>query len=212
MAELGKRRGLRVVRGSADVREPGRAEDGPAGEADLDLIRRIAGQKDREAFEILYRRYYSRLYHYLRHLLRREEIVGEILNDVMMVVWKRAETFEARSKPSTWILGIAHNKAMKALARISRAPRQAAPEVVDALEDPAPVDERARRELVMVLRSALEGLSAEQRVVIELTCHYGYSYKEIARLTGVPVNTVKTRMFYARKRLREAWPGREVEP
>jgi RNA polymerase sigma-70 factor (ECF subfamily) len=211
LTELGKRRGLRVVRGSADVGEPARVEDGPVAEADLGLIRRIAGQ-DREAFEILYRRYYPRLYHYLRHLLRREEIVCEILNDVMIVVWQRAETFEARSKPSTWILGIAHNKAMKALARISRAPRRVAPEVVDTLEDPAPVDERARRELIMILRSALEGLSAEQRVVIELTCHYGYSYKEIASLTGVPVNTVKTRMFYARKRLREAWPGREVEP
>ncbi len=211
MAELGKRRGLRVVRGSADVEEPARVENGPVAEADLALIRRVAGQ-DREAFEILYRRYYTRLYHYLRHLLRREEIVCEILNDVMIVVWQRAETFEARSKPSTWILGIAHNKAMKALARISRAPRRVAPEVVDTLEDPAPVNERARRELIMILRSALEGLSAEQRVVIELTCQYGYSYKEISRLTGVPVNTVKTRMFYARKRLREAWPGREVEP
>jgi RNA polymerase sigma-70 factor (ECF subfamily) len=193
------------------VREPGRAGDGPVAEDDLALIRRIA-KKDREAFEILYRRYYPRLYHYLRHLLRREEIVCEILNDVMIVVWQKGATFKARSKPSTWILGIAHNKATKALARISRSPRQVAPEVVEALEDPAPIEELARRELILVLRSALEGLSAEQRVVIELTSHYGYSYKEIARLTGVPVNTVKTRMFYARKRLREAWPDREVEP
>lgn len=211
MTELGKRKGLRVIRGSAEDREQARVEDGRVGEADLALIRRIS-EKDREAFEILYRRYYPRLYHYLRHILRREEIVCEILNDVMIVVWQRAGTFKARSKLSTWILGIAHNKAVKTLTRISRDPRPVAPEVIESLEDPAPVNERARRELVMILRSALEGLSAEQRVVIELTCHYGYSYKEIARMTGVPVNTVKTRMFYARKRLREAWPGREVEP
>lgn len=211
MTELGKRRGLRVIRGSADARDSTGIEDAQAAEADLALIHRIA-KHDREAFEVLYRRFYPRLYHFLRHLLRREEIVCEILNDVMIVVWQKAATFEGRSKPSTWILGIAHKKAMKALARLSRAPRPVAPEVVDALEDPEPADERARRDLIMVLQSALEGLSAEQRVVVELTCHYGYSYKEIARLTGVPMNTVKTRMFYARKRLREVWPGQEVEP
>jgi len=210
LVELRERRGLRVVGGSANPRGPGETEYGPVAVADAALIRLIA-KKDREAFETLYHRYYPRLYHYLRHHLRREEEVGEILNDVMIVVWQKAATFAARSKPSTWILGIAHNKAMKALSRISRSPRQLAPEVVDALEDPAQVDEQARRELIMVLESALENLSAEQRVVVELTCHHGYSYKEIAHLTGVSVNTVKTRMFYARKRMREAWPSLEVD-
>ena len=210
MVEIRERRGLRVVGGSAVPQRPGETEYGPVAETDAALIRLIA-RKDREAFETLYHRYYPRLYLYLRHHLRGEEMAGEILNDVMIVVWQRAATFEGRSKPSTWILGIAYNKAMKALSRISRSPGQLAPEVVDNLEDPTQVDEHARRELIMVLESVLESLSAEQRVVVELTCHHGYSYKEIARLTGVSVNTVKTRMFYARKRMREAWPGLEVD-
>jgi len=187
----------------------------PAAESDIELVRRIA-QQDRQAFETLYHRIYPRLQGYLLRLVAREEMVGEILNDVMLVVWQKASSFEGRSQPSTWILGIAYNKAIKRLRQLSSQPLPIPPAVVDTFEDTSQTEEQSRRELILSLQSALESLSPEQRAVVELTCHYGYSYKEIAALTNVPVNTVKTRMFYARKRLKEAWPGpqadSEIEP
>lgn len=174
---------------------------------DTNLLRSVARQ-DREAFEVLYRRYYPRLYRYLLRLVRRSEMVAEIVNDVMMVVWQRAGSFEERSQPSTWILGIAYRKGVKALRGLASQPVAVSPETAASFEDPEPARRQADLETAMVLQSVLEGLSAEQRAVVELTYHYGYSYREIAQITGVPVNTVKTRMFYARKRLKEAWSDR----
>jgi RNA polymerase sigma factor (sigma-70 family) len=172
---------------------------------DLALLRRVAA-KDRKAFEALYHLYYRRLFGYLLKLTRRAELVEEVLNDVMLAVWKGAPSFDGRSRPSTWIFGIAYHKALKALAR-----RPA--ELEEERERPEPVDteepERlaARRELAGVLSRALGALSPEHRAVVELTYYYGLAYQEIAEIVGCPVNTVKTRMFHARRRLRELLPG-----
>jgi RNA polymerase sigma factor (sigma-70 family) len=178
---------------------------------ELSLLHRIA-QKDRGAFEELYTIYYRRLFSYLFKLTRRAELVEEVLNDVMLVIWKKAASFDGRSRPSTWIFGIAYHKAMKALAK-GRPAEQASgsrdERERDALE---PVDREepesllARRELATTLGRALLAISAEQRAVVELTYYYGLSYQEIADIVGCPVNTVKTRMFHARRRLRDLLP------
>jgi RNA polymerase sigma-70 factor (ECF subfamily) len=196
-----------MVQGSAVIPEPetGAVESSTAD--DTSLLRSVARQ-DREAFEVLYRRYYPRLYRYLLRLVRRSEVVAEIVNDVMMVVWQKAGSFEERSQPSTWILGIAYRKGVKALRTLANQPVVVSPETAASFEDPEPARRQADLEMGMVLQSVLEGLSPEQRAVVELTYHYGYSYREIAQITGVPVNTVKTRMFYARKRLKESWSDR----
>lgn len=201
------RRHLRMVKGSAVISEPETGAVESSTSDDTSLLRSVARQ-DREAFEILYRRYYPRIYRYLLRLVRRNEMVAEILNDVMLVVWQKAGSFEERSQPSTWILGIAYRKGVKALRSLGNQPVAVSPETVASFEDPEPARRQADLEMGMVLQSVLEGLSPEQRAVVELTYHYGYSYREIAQITGVPVNTVKTRMFYARKRLKEAWSDR----
>lgn len=170
------------------------------------LLRRVA-TKDRRAFEALYNLYYRRLFGYLLKLTRRAELVEEVLNDVMLAIWKGAASFDGRSRPSTWIFGIAYHKALKALAR--------RPSEVDGDADgsPEPVDRdepeslAARRELAGVLGRALGSLSPEQRAVVELTYYYGLAYPEIAEIVGCPVNTVKTRMFHARRRLKELLPA-----
>jgi RNA polymerase sigma factor (sigma-70 family) len=138
-----------------------------------------------------------------------EEQRKEVLNDVMLAIWKGAASFDGRSRPSTWIFGIAYHKALKALAR--------RPVEVDSdSEGPEPVERdepeslAARRELAGVLGRALGSLSPEQRAVVELTYYYGLAYPEIAEIVGCPVNTVKTRMFHARRRLRELLPGMGV--
>lgn len=186
-----------------------------ARDSELALLHRIA-EKDRAAFEELYTLYYRRLFSYLFKLTRRAEMVEEVLNDVMVVIWRKAASFDGRSRPSTWIFGIAYHKAMKALAQ--RRPRQS-PEWSgdDAGHQPAePVDHDqpenllVRRELATTLGRALLEISAEQRAVVELTYYHGLSYQEISEVVGCPVNTVKTRMFHARRRLRDLLPAMGV--
>ncbi len=172
---------------------------------ELALLRRVAA-KDRKAFEALYHLYYRRLFGYLLKLTRRADLIEEVLNDVMLAVWNGASGFDGRSRASTWIFGIAYHKALKALARRPEEPDEPAdrPEPVDAEE---PESLAARRELAGVLGRALGALPPDQRAVVELTYYYGLPYQEIAEIVGCPVNTVKTRMFHARRRLKEMLPG-----
>jgi RNA polymerase sigma factor (sigma-70 family) len=171
-----------------------------ASEDDLDLIRRVVG-RDRQAFETLYHRYSSVVYRYLWKLIRQREMVEEALNDVMMVVWETASRFNGTSRLSTWILGIAHNKALKARARSARFDaelQKAEPHGVDPI---SPEDAWAHRELASAVSRAIDSLPPEQGVIVELTFYHDLSYPEIAKIVGCPVNTVKTRMLHARRRL-----------
>jgi RNA polymerase sigma-70 factor (ECF subfamily) len=170
------------------------------------LLERIAG-KDRAAFQELYQRYYQRLFGYVFKVTRRPEVVEEAVNDTLFAVWQGAGSFRGGSRPSTWILGIAHRQALKSLSRQKRVDRDAEPRPGAELPGHAPVEEQpeslaVRRELHSVLGRALARLPNEQRAVVELTYYHDCSYAEIASVLGCPVNTVKTRMFHARRRLR----------
>jgi RNA polymerase sigma-70 factor (ECF subfamily) len=164
------------------------------------LLARVAGG-DRRAFEQLYRIWAPRVFRFVDRLLGDHARSEEVTDDVMLEVWKNAPRFEGRSRPSTWVLGIARLKALSALRA-----RRPGPEEIDdasAPADPAEaVDERLDREASAArVRGALASLSAEQREVVELTFFHGLAYDEIAALVGCPLGTVKTRMFHARKRL-----------
>lgn len=182
------------------------------------LMRAVAN-KDRRAFETLYYTYTPRVGRYLLRLLKRREVVDEVLNDVMLVVWQSADRYDPKlSRLSTWLFGIAHNKALKALANIARQ-RVEVPidpiESDDVAEAYAPGDPAVRadshnpeqtlmgRQLGRALQRAVDSLSADHRAVVELAFAENYSYQEIAATLDCPVNTVKTRMFYARKHLAE---------
>jgi RNA polymerase sigma factor (sigma-70 family) len=166
---------------------------------DPELIRRIAA-KDRRAFEALYQRYVQRLHRYLSRQIQSPELAEEVLDDVMLVVWQSAASYNRASRVSTWIFGIAHHKALKARARL--ASRAASPLSDDEVAGgEGPEDITMRGELDRLLARGLAALSPEQRAVVELTFHDGCSYQEIAEITHAPVNTVKTRMFHARRRL-----------
>jgi RNA polymerase sigma factor (sigma-70 family) len=173
---------------------------------ELALLRRVA-TKDRRAFEALYHLYYRRLFGYLLKLTRRAELVEEALNDVMLAVWKGAPGFDGRSRVSTWIFGIAYHKALKALARRSDDTAEEDVQRPEPLDIEEPESLAVRKELAGVLGRALGALPAEQRAVVEMTYYYGLAYQEIAEIMGCPVNTVKTRMFHARRRLKELLPG-----
>lgn len=172
--------------------------------AETVLLRRIAG-KDRKAFEALYHRYHRRLFSYVLKLTRRADLVEEVVNDVLLAVWTGAAGYDGRSRPSTWIFGIAYHKALKAVSRRRAEPEGEAAD--EPVETEGPESLLARRELVTALDRALRVLAPEQRAAVELTYYYGFSYQEIAEIMSCPVNTVKTRMFHARRRLREILPG-----
>ncbi len=182
-----------------------KTERGEQDQEDLALLQRVA-TRDRQAFEQLYARHYQSLARYLSRLMRRPDMVEEVVNDTMFVVWEKAAGFEGRSKVSTWITGIAYLKGIKALDRLKMRPEQNAEPVSKAEELEEDKDLIARLGLDDWLSSGLELISPDQRSVVELTYYSGYSYQEIADLMDCPVNTVKTRMFHARKRLAKLLP------
>ena len=162
------------------------------------------------AFESLYRRYHPRLCRFLHRMLRPEHLVEEVLDDTMYVVWKQADRFNGTSKVSTWIFAIAYRKALKALSRHEDPVATTAEDDADhPAADPSERPE-ARMSLAQAraaIDSALRALSADQRAAVELTYFHGFSYPEIAQIVDCPTDTVKTRMFHARKRLRTAFGG-----
>ena len=168
------------------------------------LVRRVAGG-DVEAFEQIYRRYRVRIAHFAARMTRRSDIVEEVVNDTMVVVWQKAGRFRGRSKLSTWILGIAYRITLKRLRRSSRRARAEAelPNEAQLCDVEQPEAFRSRREREERIRQAMVQLSPKHRAVIELTFFEGLSYREIGHVVGCPHNTVKTRMFHARRHLKQ---------
>lgn len=178
--------------------ERSESEGGP--EREIALLGRIA-DGDRRAFEDLYAIYAKRVFRYMIRMVRDEARAEELTNDVLVDVWKGAARFEGRSKPSTWIFGIAHHKALNAFRgrKLDTTELDERTPVADPAEGPdAHLD---RRSLAGKVKEALAALSAEHREVVELTFFHGLSYPEIAEAVGIPTGTVKTRMFHAKKKL-----------
>ena len=127
----------------------------------------------------------------------------DLLSDVFLDVWRQAATFEARSAVSTWLLAIARYKALSAARRRPDAPLddEIAVNVRDPADDPEVVLQKKDR--AELLRHSLASLSPEHGEVIDLVYYHGKSVKEVAEIVGVAEATVKTRMFYARKKLAE---------
>jgi RNA polymerase sigma factor (sigma-70 family) len=164
------------------------------------LIARIA-ERNLRAFEQLYRIYHPRLTRFLTNILRRPHLVEEAVNDTLMVVWKRPESYNGTSKVSTWIFAIAYRVALKARSRHDepvedpQAGSRASPEA-------GPEQDLGARQIQEILSSALGQLSAEHRAVVDLTYFHEAGYREIAEILDCPVGTVKTRMHHARRHLK----------
>jgi RNA polymerase sigma-70 factor (ECF subfamily) len=163
------------------------------------LIRRIASG-DRAAMQVLYGRFHVRVFRFLVRLVG-EASAEDILSEVFFDVWQQAGRFEGRSSVSTWLLSIARYKALSVLRK--RRDVTLEPEVAEAIEDDTDTPEVTvqKASKAAVLRRCLEGLSVEHREVIDLVYYHERSVDEVATILGIPENTVKTRMFYARKRL-----------
>ncbi len=172
-------------------------------DGELRLLRKVAAG-DRQAFQSLYVSYHRRLARFLTRLTRQYDVAEEIINDTLWVVWCKAPDFRGESQVSTWIMGIAYRRALKTLGRLRSNARQTALAVADAEAVTNSVADAA--ELQEWIRHALEQLPLEQRMVLELTYFLGHSCEEIAEIMDCPVNTVKTRMFHARRKMRTLLP------
>ena len=166
------------------------------------LIGRIA-QGDRLAMQVLFARHQVRVYRFVLRHVGNQTLAEDLVSEVFLDVWRQAGRFEGRAAVSTWLLAIAR---FKALSSIRRKPEEELnEETVEAIEDESDDPEVSvqKKDKSAALRKCLESLSPEHREVIDLVYYHEKSVEEVAEIVGIPEATVKTRMFYARKRLSE---------
>ena len=174
------------------------------------LIGRIAGG-DRLAMQVLFARHHVRVFRFVVRLVKNESTAEDLISDVFLDVWRQAGRFEGRSAVSTWLLSIARFKALSALRR--RPVEELDEETAGAIEDPSDDPEIAleKKDKSALIRKCLSGLSADHREIVDLVYYHEKSVEEVAEIVGIPENTVKTRMFYARKKLAELLKAEGIE-
>jgi RNA polymerase sigma-70 factor, ECF subfamily len=186
---------------------------GNAGETSSDeiLIEQIAAGS-KPAMQALFARHRTYVYRWLLRFVSHEALAEDLLSEVFLDVWRQADRFQCRSSVSTWLISIARHKAVAARRRRPDAELDEKIEatVADPANDPeVALQEHDRGEL---LRQALVRLSPQHREVVDLVYYHEKSVDEVAHILDVPPATVKTRMFYARKKLAELVNGAEESP
>lgn len=174
----------------------------PPGFSDEDLIEQI-GEGDRGAMHVLYARHHARIYRFILRLVSREAIAEELVSEVFLEAWRQADRFAGRSQVSTWLLAIARYKAISVLR--ARHEVDADDSVLNMIEDPQddPETRLAKNDRSTAVQRCLAKLVPAHREIIDLVYYHEKSVREASEIVGIPESTVKTRMFYARKRLAE---------
>jgi RNA polymerase sigma-70 factor (ECF subfamily) len=169
--------------------------------SDESLIKRIAGG-DKLAMQVLYARHHVGVFRFVVRIVHDESMAEDLISEVFLDVWRQADRFEGRSAVSTWLMSIARFKALSARRRCEDAELdEIEATIADPADDPAVTLEKKNQS--ELLRHALTKLSAEHREIIDLVYYHEQSVDEAAQVLGIPAATVKTRMFYARKKLGE---------
>ncbi len=169
---------------------------------DKQMLQAIAESRSRVAMQQFYQRYQSRLLPFLQRMTPDTALTEEVYNDVMLTVWDKADSFKGESRVSSWVFSIAYRACLKRLKRHS---------VYQKLKDFLSFTSEQQEELAHneasqlesgdLVAKALKTLPDKQRIVVELAYFEGYSVSEIADIADCPVNSVKTRLFHARKKL-----------
>src|SRR5215475_7235075 len=190
---------------ASPARVPAVAQDS----SDETLVARIAG-RDKRALQQLYSRHHVRIYRFALRFLNDEAAAEDTVSEVFIDVWRQAERFEGRSQVTTWLLAIARNKALSLLRR--RSSEELDDEVAEFIEDPSDNPEVAmlKSQRASVLQDCLTQLSPAHREIVDLVYYHEKSVEEVAEIISVPANTVKTRMFYARKRISELMAAKGI--
>jgi RNA polymerase sigma-70 factor (ECF subfamily) len=185
------------------ITQPGRVSapaSAAAAASDEILISRIA-RGEALAMRALFARHQTRVYRWLLRFVRDPAMAEDLLNEVFLDVWRQAGSFAGKSSVATWLLAIARFKAISASRK--RVDAQLDEAVAETIPDPADDAQTLleREDQRNLLRDALASLSDEHREVLDLVYYHGRPVKDVAEIIGIPEATVKTRMFYARKKL-----------
>jgi RNA polymerase sigma-70 factor (ECF subfamily) len=170
--------------------------------SDAELIQQIA-VADERAMQVFYGRHYQAVYRLVCRTLHSTQSAEDIASDVFLEVWCKAGCFEGRSEVSTWLFAIARNKSISVRRQRSSEPWDEA--AMEAIEDDAdgPELKLQKQSTDSTVRKCLDQLSPAHRVVIDLVYFHDKSTADAAKTVGIARNTVKTRLFYARKQLTE---------
>jgi RNA polymerase sigma-70 factor, ECF subfamily len=178
--------------------------------SDEALIGRIAAG-DKAAMQALFQRYQIKVYRFVLRLVRNEATAEDLISDVFLDVWRQADQFAGRSTGSTWLLRIARFKALTVLRK--RPVDELDDEMMAAIPDDADDAEvtMQKKDKAGIMRDCLRALSADHREIIDLVYYHEKTVSEVAEILDIPEATVKTRMFYARKKLGDALRSHGVE-
>ena len=171
----------------------------PMPDPDLPLIQGVA-RGDSRALNELYARHGANILNYLTSYLNDRQLAEEVLQDVMMAVWKSAAGFRGESKVRTWLLTIARNRAINAGRRYT-------PRMVELDEniyhgDSSPLERAEQKSLHLALREAIKTLPKFHQEILILVFYHGLTGQEVADVLGVSVGTVKSRLHRAKEMLR----------
>ena len=175
------------------------------------LLQAIAAG-DAKSLERLFARTQVRVFRYLMRVVKSQAIAEELLNEVFLSVWQNAKSYEGRSEPVTWMLSIAHNKAISVLRKKTEVlgiVDEAGKDLV--AEDDMPDVAAQKRDKSAKIRACIAELSPDHRTILDLVYYQEQSVAEVAEILGIPENTVKTRMFYARKKLSKLLLARGID-
>ena len=185
-----------------DMDQPGNSSGFATGPEAI-LIAAIA-KGDASAVKRLYAATHVRLFRYLVRQLRNEAVAEEVMNETYLAVWQNAARYEARSAPMTWILSIAHNKAVSTMRKrqeVSGIDEEETGQIADDDDNPEVTSQKLDK--AKSIRLCIDKLGVDHKAVLDLVYYQERSVAEVAEILAIPEATVKTRMFYARKKLSE---------
>ena len=174
----------------------------PDQQTDADLLSATAAADER-AFHVLYARFERRVYGYIRTLIREPRLAEEVTIDTMTAVWQGARGFAGSARASTWILGIARHKAIDALRKTAKRPDLLPIDRLDIEDGTTTSRDAERASSAKQVQRAIAQLSDDHREVLRLAFYEELPYEEIGALLAIPINTVKTRVYYAKQQLRK---------
>ncbi|HVU42767.1 MAG TPA: sigma-70 family RNA polymerase sigma factor [Xanthobacteraceae bacterium] len=176
-----------------------------------EVLVQLVADGDKDAMRALFARHNVRVFRFLTRIVGNDATAEDLLNEVFLEVWRNAGRFEARSQVSTWILAIARFKALASMRRRQHdeLDDEASEMIEDTTDNPEVTVQKTERSAL--LQQCLQQLSVAHRQVVDLVYYHEQSIEEVAEIIGVPASTVKTRVFYARKRIAELMAERGLD-
>lgn len=176
-----------------------------------EVLVQLVADGDKDAMRALFARHNVRVFRFLTRIVGNDATAEDLLNEVFLEVWRNASRFEARSQVSTWILAIARFKALASMRRRQHdeLDDEASEMIEDTTDNPEVTVQKTERSAL--LQQCLQQLSVAHRQVVDLVYYHEQSIEEVAEIIGVPASTVKTRVFYARKRIAELMAERGLD-